>query len=97
MISGLSPTSGVAMAVGQILNFSQMFISDLIIPIQFLPDWLQKASNYFPGFAIVQLVRPTLTADIFSPELWSNLFIVAVYILVSGVIAVRFFRWSPAS
>ena len=97
MISGLSPNAGVAMAAGQILNFSQMFISDLVIPIQFLPDWLQKAAAYLPGYAIVQLVRPTLTADLFSPELWLNLLVVAVYLCISGFIAVRFFRWSPTS
>jgi ABC-type uncharacterized transport system permease subunit len=74
-----------------------MFISDLVIPAEFLPDWLQKIVPYLPGYAMVHLLRPSLTADIFTPETGSNLLIAAAYILVSGFIAVRFFRWAPAN
>ncbi|HSR30152.1 MAG TPA: ABC transporter permease, partial [Anaerolineae bacterium] len=57
VISGVAVTAGVAVAVGQILNFSQMFITDMIMPMDFMPEWIQKVAPYLPAYAVVQLVR----------------------------------------
>jgi ABC-2 type transport system permease protein len=95
VISGVAPTAGVAVAIGQIVNFSQMFITDLVMPMSFMPGWIQDVAPYLPGYAVVQLVRPPLMDGTFSPELWPNLLVVMVYTLVSGIVAARLFRWSP--
>ena len=95
VISGVAPTAGAAVAIGQIVNFSQMFITDTVMPMAFMPEWIQNVAPYLPAYAVVQLVRPPLMDGTFSPELWSNLLVVAVYTLVAGVAAARLFRWSP--
>jgi ABC-2 type transport system permease protein len=95
VISGVAPTAGVAVAVGQIVNFSQMFITDMIMPMEFLPEWIQRAAPYLPAYAVVQLVRPPLVDGSFNPELWSNLSVVAAYTIAAGFVAARLFRWSP--
>jgi ABC-2 type transport system permease protein len=95
VISGVAPTAGVAVAVGQILNFSQMFITDMIMPIQAMPDWLQDAAPYLPAYAVVQLVRSPLLDGTFSQEVWVNLLVAAGYTLVAGLVAARLFRWAP--
>ena len=95
VISGLAPTAGVAVAVGQIVNFGQMFITDMIMPMELLPEWVQKVAPYLPAYAVVQLVRPPLIDGRFSPALWSNLSVVAAYTIVAGIVAARLFRWSP--
>jgi ABC-2 type transport system permease protein len=95
VISGVATTAGVAVAVGQILNFSQMFITDMIMPMDFLPEWLQKVAPYLPAYATVQLVRPPLVDGSLSPDLWSNLLVMAAYTVVAGIVAARLFRWAP--
>jgi ABC-2 type transport system permease protein len=95
VISGVAVTAGVAVAVGQILNFSQMFITDMIMPMDFMPEWIQKVAPYLPAYAVVQLVRPPLVDGSLSPDLWQNLLVVTVYTVVGGLVAARLFRWAP--
>jgi ABC-2 type transport system permease protein len=95
VISGVATTAGMAVAVGQILNFSQMFITDMIMPIDMMPKWLQKVAPYLPAYATVQLVRPPLVDGSLSPDLWSNLLLMAAYAVGAGIVAARLFRWSP--
>ncbi len=95
VISGVAPTAGVAVAVGQVLNFSQMFITDMIMPIQAMPTWLQEAAPYLPAYAVVQLVRPPLLKGQFSSDLGFSLLITTGYIVLATLAAARLFRWSP--
>ena len=37
IVSGVAPKAGVAVALGQLLYFSQMFISDMIMPVSNMP------------------------------------------------------------
>jgi ABC-2 type transport system permease protein len=94
-ISGVATTAGMAVAIGQILNFSQMFITDMIMPMDFMPGWIQKLAPYLPAYAMVQLVRPPLVEGRLGPELWPNLLVMAAYTLVAGLLAARLFRWAP--
>jgi ABC-2 type transport system permease protein len=95
VISGVATTTGVAVAVGQILNFSQMFITDMIMPMDFMPEWIQKVAPCLPAYAIVQLVRPPLIDGSFGPDVWPNLLVMAAYTVVAGIVAARLFRWAP--
>lgn len=95
VISGVAPTMGVAMIVGQIANFSQMFITDMIMPIDMMPAWLQKLAPYLPAYAMVQLVRPPLVIGRLGDELVPNLLVVGVYILAACLLAALLFRWAP--
>lgn len=95
LISGLATTTGIAVAVGQILNFSQMFITDMIMPMEMMPAWIQKLAPYLPAYAVVQLVRPPLVQGSFSPDVWGNLLVTATYAVVAGIVAARLFRWAP--
>lgn len=95
VISGVAPTAGTAVAIGQLLNFSQMFITDMIMPMRFMPAWVQRVAPYLPAYAVVQLVRPPLLQGTFAPHLETHLLVVAAYIIVAGVAAAALFRWSP--
>jgi ABC-2 type transport system permease protein len=95
VISGVAATAGVAVAVGQILNFTQMFITDMIMPMDFMPEWIQKVAPYLPAYATVQLVRPPLVDGHLSPDLWPNLLVMVAYTIVAGIVAARLFRWAP--
>ncbi|MBN1936771.1 MAG: ABC transporter permease [Anaerolineae bacterium] len=95
VISGIAPTAGTAVAIGQIINFSQMFITDTVMPMTLMPEWIRRVAPYLPAYAVVQLVRPPLMDGTFGPELWPSLLVAAAYTLVAGIAAARLFRWSP--
>lgn len=95
VISGAVPTAGAAVIVGQVLNFSQMFITDMLMPVQTMPIWLQKVVPYLPAYAVVQLVRPPLLEGQFGPNLGFNLLIATAYIVIATLAAAWLFRWAP--
>ncbi len=95
VISGVATTAGVAVAVGQVLNFSQMFITDTIMPVDMLPGWIQKLAPYLPAYATAQLVRSPLVDGSLSPNLWPNLLVMVTYTALAGIVAARLFRWAP--
>jgi ABC-2 type transport system permease protein len=95
VISGVAATMGIAVAIGQILNFSPMFITDMIMPMDMMPAWIQKLAPYLPAYAVVQLVRPPLVEGTFPPNVWPNLLVTAAYAVLAGIVAARLFRWAP--
>jgi ABC-type polysaccharide/polyol phosphate export permease len=95
VISGIAPTMGVAVIVGQIANFSQMFITDMVMPIEMLPEWLQKVAPYLPAYAVVQLVRSPLVSGSLGTELLPNLLVAGLYTLAACLLAALLFRWAP--
>lgn len=97
IVSGVAPKAGVALALGQILYFSQMFLSDMVLPVDNLPGWLQQVASYLPGYAITQLVRPPLLSGEWSSGLGPQLLLVAGYMLAGGLLSALFFRWAPRS
>lgn len=95
VVSGLAPTAGVAVMGGQLLYFALLFVTDMILPLAMLPEWLQKVAVYLPSYAVVQLVRPPLMDSVAPADLGLHLAVAAVYAVVAGLVAARLFRWSP--
>jgi ABC-2 type transport system permease protein len=95
LISGLATTAAVAVIVGQVINFSQMFVTDMIMPLELMPGWLQQVARFLPAYAAVQLVRPPLVDGRFGPDSGLNLLVLVVYTALAGLIAARLFRWAP--
>jgi ABC-2 type transport system permease protein len=95
-ITGFVPNADAAPAV---INFSilpLLFISDVFIPIQDAPPWLQTFSGVFPlrhfSHAMLAAFNPFETGAGFS---WGDLAIVAAWGVAGVVIALRFFTWEP--
>lgn len=94
-ISALVVSAGAIVAVAQIFNFSQMFITDLVMPLEMMPDWIQKIAPYLPAYAVVRLVRPPLLEGVYGPETLTSLLILIGYTSIAVLLAARFFRWEP--
>jgi ABC-2 type transport system permease protein len=95
VINGLASKSGAVVAIGQIIYFFLMFTTDLILPLQLMPPWLQTAAPYLPSYAAAQLVRtPLIRGDLATDALYHLLILLAYAILATGV-AAKLFRWDP--
>lgn len=95
VVSGVAVKAGAALALGQTLYFSQMFITDLVVPLDLLPAWLQAAAVYLPGYSMVQLVRPPLLSGSWPAGAGFHLTLTFGYIAVSSAAAALLFRWTP--
>lgn len=95
IISGVAPKAGVANGMGMMLYFGLMFVSDLIFPLELLPDWLQKVVPVLPTYLVSQLVRPAIVESALDPQWAAHLLLLTVYGGVAALIAARLFRWEP--
>lgn len=95
IVSGVAHTAGVAVMIGQLAYFGLLFVTDMILPVDMLPAWLQRVAVYLPSYAVVQLVRPPLMEGVLPENVGLYLALAGAYAIVGGVIAARLFRWSP--
>jgi ABC-2 type transport system permease protein len=95
VVSGTATNTGSAVVTAQIVYFSLMFISDLIMPTRFLPDFVQSVAPYVPSYAVADLVRSAFNDGAWSSALGWNLLVIAAYGGVAVFVAGRLFRWTP--
>jgi ABC-2 type transport system permease protein len=95
IISGVAAKAGTATAVGMTIYSSLMFISDMVFPLDMLPNWLRNVVPYLPAYPVVQLVRSALLEATLDPKWLSHLFLLAVYGIGATFIAAKLFRWEP--
>ncbi len=97
IISGVATQISAAVAVGQLVYYSQMFVSDLFIPIRQLPAWIQHLAPYLPAHAMVQVVRSAFSEQGWEITLGFNLLVIVSYGLIATLLSARFFRWAPTA
>ena len=95
IISGVSAKSGSATAIGMTIYFLLMFISDMIVPLDMLPAWLQNVVPYLPAYPVAQLVRSAMLEATLDPKWLSQLLLLAVYGIAATFVAAKLFRWEP--
>jgi ABC-2 type transport system permease protein len=95
LVSAISPNSGAAGAIGQVVYFPLMFVSNLFLPIEQLPTWLMHFSQWTPATMLVDLLRPVLLPIPAQQSMLFTLAGLAVYGFVALFLAARLFRWEP--
>ncbi|MFZ5855637.1 MAG: ABC transporter permease [Chloroflexota bacterium] len=95
IISGVAPKAGTATAVGMTVYFLLMFISDMIFPLDMLPEGLRNVIPYLPAYPVVQLVRSAMLESILNPQWVTYFALLVVYGVVATLISSRLFRWEP--
>ena len=97
VVSGVAQTAGIALIIGQVAYWALLFVTDMIMPLEVMPPWIQRVGVYLPSYAVVQLVRPPLLEGVLDLNLGRNLLLAVAYTVVAGFAAARLFRWSPRS
>ena len=95
IISGVAAKAGTATAVGMTIYSSLMFISDMVFPLDMLPNWMRNIVPYLPAYPVVQLVRSALLEATLDPKWVTHLLLLAVYGIGATFIAAKLFRWEP--
>jgi ABC-2 type transport system permease protein len=95
IISGVAAKAGTATAVGMTIYSSLMFISDMVFPLDMLPNWMRNVVPYLPAYPVVQLVRSALLEATLDPKWLTHLLLLALYGIGATFIAAKLFRWEP--
>ncbi|NJN17345.1 MAG: ABC transporter permease [Oscillochloris sp.] len=59
-LAAIAPGVGMANALGQVIYFPLMFISNLFLPLSLMPEWIAAIARWTPAFMLVDLMRPAM-------------------------------------
>ncbi len=90
LLSNLFRSVATARAVFMAIYFPMMFISGGTLPMQFLPEVMQKIARFLPLTYVVNLCK-----GVYLDARWdvTALAVLGAIFVVAGVLSVRFFRW----
>ncbi len=95
-ITAVIPNAEASPAVVNVLILPLLFISDIFIPLEDAPAWLNTLADIFPvkhfSSAMHTAFNPFETGRGFE---WINLLVMAAWLVGGLVISVRFFSWEP--
>ncbi len=95
VISSVAQKIGAAVAIVQILYFGQMFISNLIMPLEQMPKLVQQIAAVLPAYLLGDLVRSPLLGNGWSANSGADLALLGAYAVAAALLSARFFRWEP--
>jgi ABC-2 type transport system permease protein len=90
LVGATAPTTNTALAIGMAIYFPMLFFAGVWIPRSIMPDGLRTMSTVTPMGSAVQALEDAWFGS--TPSL-ANLLVMAIWAIVVGLIAVRFFRW----
>lgn len=91
LIAALAPSARAGNGIGMIVFFPSLFFAGVYIPWQAMPEVMRRISDFTPLGAAIQSVRAAWLGQDVRPL---HLVIMALYAIIAGVAATRFFRWS---
>lgn len=97
-VSGLVPSADSAPAVANATILPLAFVSDVFIPIEDPPRWLEILGDVFPLKPFVNAFQNTLNPLVDAPGFsWGKLAVVAAWGVVGALVATRTFNWEPST
>jgi ABC-2 type transport system permease protein len=96
-IAGLCPTASAASALANAIILPMAFISDVFIPMENPPRWLETLGDVLPLKPFAQAFQNCFNPAVAAPAFeWGRLARVAAWGVVGLVVALKWFRWEPA-
>ena len=92
MIASLAPGARAAQVIGMVIFMPMMFLSGATIPMEILPESIQRLADFLPLTHVVNLLRGLWFGDGWGQHSTAVLVLLGVFV-VSAVAAVRIFRW----
>ena len=93
LMSGLAKTQDSVTGLSQLVNFPMMFLSGLFFPVDIMPTWIRPVINAMPLTYLADALRQIMVGANPLHTLWIDLIVLAAWLTVCAILAVRFFRW----
>ena len=92
LIAGLAPGARTAQVVGMVIFYPMMFLSGASIPLEVMPETIQRIADFLPLTYVVRLLLGLWFGDAWGEHLLETAVLAGV-LLVCTALAARFFRW----
>ncbi len=92
LIAGLAPGARTAQVVGMVIFYPMMFLSGASIPLEVMPETIERIADFLPLTYVVRLLRGLWFGDAWGEHLLETAVLAGV-LLVCTALAARFFRW----
>ena len=92
LIAGLAPGARTAQVVGMVVFYPMMFLSGASIPLEVMPETIQRIADFLPLTYVVRLLRGLWFGDAWGEHLLETAVLAGV-LLVCTALAARLFRW----
>ncbi len=97
-IAGIVPNADSAPAVANATILPLAFVSDVFIPLDDPPRWLDLVGDVFPLKPFVNAFQNTLNPLVEAPGFsWSKLAVVAAWGVAGALVATKTFSWEPST
>ncbi|MCB0994262.1 MAG: ABC transporter permease [Acidimicrobiales bacterium] len=97
-VVAVSPDANTAQATVNATLLPIAFVSNVFIPLEDPPRWLEILGDFFPLKHFVEAFQKCFTPGVDAPAFsWGKLVYIAVWGVVGAAVAARFFRWEPAT
>lgn len=95
-VAALVPTASSAAAVANATILPLAFLSNVFIPLEDAPQWVDTIGDVFPLKPFAASMQDTLNPMVEAPAFnWGKLAVVALWGLAGLIVAVKRFRWEP--
>ncbi|MDQ3915520.1 MAG: ABC transporter permease [Actinomycetota bacterium] len=97
-ITSVIPNAQAAPAVVNASILPLLFVSNIFIPLNRAPEWLETFSKVFPVRHYADAMAASFVPDELGPDLafdWTSLAVVAAWGTAGLFLATRFFSWEP--
>jgi ABC-2 type transport system permease protein len=96
-VAGMCPTASAASALANAIILPMAFISDVFIPIQHPPGWLETLGDVLPLKPFAQAFQNTFNPAVDAPAFdTGRLLRVAAWGAAGLLVALKWFRWEPS-
>lgn len=92
LIAGLAPGARTAQVVGMVIFYPMVFLSGASIPLEVMPETVQRLASFLPLTYVVKLLRGLWFGDAWGEYLLETAVLAGV-LVVCTALAARFFRW----
>ena len=92
LIAGVAPGTRSAQIVGMVILYPMIFLSGATVPLEVMPESVERISTFLPLTHAVRLLRGMWFAEPWGDHLL-DVAVLAGVLIVCGSLASRFFRW----
>jgi ABC-2 type transport system permease protein len=97
-VAGLIPNARSAPAVANATLLPLAFVSNIFIPIEDPPQWMETLGDIFPLKPFTVSFQDTLNPLVEAPAFnWAKLGYVALWGIAGAIVAIKFFRWESVA
>jgi ABC-2 type transport system permease protein len=93
LIASLARTQDSANGLTQVLYLPMMLLSGLFFPVSLMPTWIRPVTHALPLSYLADALRQTMVGATPTYSLGLDVAVLAGWLAVCSLLAVRFFKW----